>query len=129
MYFLSMHNILLRALILNFSLTKSRLECLAGMIISLIENFSVKRIYRFFRDQIFNYDQVAKFILNIFSSDNYVIALDRTCWKFGKSDINILFLVIIFGKISVPMYWHQLRSHEATAKSQLGSSLQPLLFL
>jgi hypothetical protein len=67
-----------------------------------------QRIYRFFRDQKFNYDQVAKFILHIFANDQYIIALDRTCWKFGKSDINILFLVIVFGKISVPIYWYPL---------------------
>ena len=127
MYFLTMHNILLQSLILNFSFKKSRLECLSGMIISLIENCSVsgknmalgirgtskhnsktQRIYRFFRDQIFNYDQVAEFILSIFNSDSYIIALDRTCWKFGTKDINILFLVIVFGKISVPIYWYPL---------------------
>lgn len=97
------------------------------MIISLIEHCSVssknmalcvkgkakhasktQRIYRFFKYQKFNYDQVASFILNIFVTDKYVIALDRTCWKFGKSDINILFLVIVFGKISVPIYWYPL---------------------
>ena len=94
------------------------------MIISLIEYCSVstknmalgidgkakhtsktQRIYRFLKDQIFNYDQVAKFILDIFSCDHYTIALDRTCWKFGKKDINILFLAIVFNKISVPLYW------------------------
>ena len=122
-----MHNILLRSLILDFSWKKSRLECLVGMIIGLIEHCSVsgknmalglkgqakhssrtQRIYRLFRDQMFNYDQVAKLVLNVFSSDQYIIAVDRTCWKFGKSDINILFLVIVFGKISVPIYWYPL---------------------
>jgi len=97
------------------------------MIISLIEHCSIssknmalgirgkakhssktQRIYRFFRDQIFNYNQIAKFILGIFKQDSYVIALDRTCWKFGKSDINILFLVIVIGKISVPIYWQSM---------------------
>ena len=137
MYFLTMHNILLRSLILNFSFKKSRLECLAGMIISLIENCSVsgknmalgicgaakhssrtQRIYRFFRDRTFNYDQIAKFILSIFSSDNYIIALDITCWKFGTKDINILFLVIVFGKISVPIYWYPL-DHAGACSSWL----------
>ncbi len=137
MYFLTMHHILLQSLIVNFSFKKSRLECLAGMIISLIENCSVsgknmalgikgktkhssktQRIYRFFRDQIFNYDQVATFICSIFSCDNYIIALDRTCWKFGKKDINILFLVIVFGKISVPIYWCHL-DHGGACRSWL----------
>src|SRR5690606_15294259 len=38
----------------------------------------------------------------------YVLALDRTCWKFGKKDINFLFLVVVIGKISVPIYWYGL---------------------
>ena len=107
------------------------------MVISLIEHCSVsgknmalglvgeakhksktQRIYRFFRDQTFNYDQVAKFILNIFTNDKYIIALDRTCWKFGKSDINILFLVVVFGKISVPIYWYPL-DHRGACSSWL----------
>ncbi len=81
-----------------------------------------QRIYRFFRDQIFNYDQVAKFILNIFANDQYIIALDRTCWKFGKSDINILFLVIVFGKISVPIYWYPLE-HGGACSSWLMEAM------
>ncbi len=81
-----------------------------------------QRIYRFFRDQIFNYDQVAKFILNIFANNQYIIALDRTCWKFGKSDINILFLVIVFGKISVPIYWYPLE-HGGACSSWLMEAM------
>ena len=51
---------------------------------------------------------IAEFIINIFTGDKYIIALDRTCWKFGKKDINILFLAIVIGKVSVPIYWHLL---------------------
>ncbi|HJD67787.1 MAG TPA: hypothetical protein LFV66_05030 [Rickettsia endosymbiont of Bembidion lapponicum] len=47
-------------------------------------------------------------ILSFFGIENYVVAIDRTNWKFGTSDINILFLVIIIGKISVPVYWNSL---------------------
>lgn len=122
-----MYNILLQELIITFAWKKSRLECLAQIIIRIIENCAVsskslalgvknnskyaskvQRIYRFFKDQKFNYDQIARFILKIFLCDSYVIALDRTCWKFGKKDINILFLAIVVGKVSIPIYWHML---------------------
>ena len=122
-----MYNILLQELIITFAWKKSRLECFAQIIIRIIENSAVatkalalgvknnskyaskvQRIYRFFKDQKFNYDQIAKFILKIFVCDGYVIALDRTCWKFGKTDINILFLAIVVGKVSIPIYWHSL---------------------
>jgi hypothetical protein len=99
-----MHNILLESLILEFSWKESRLECLVGMIISLIEHCSVsgknmalglkgevnhnsktQRIYRFFRDQIFNYDQVAKFILNILPMINILLLLIELAGNLGKA--------------------------------------------
>ena len=107
---------------INFSWKKSRIECFVGMIISLIDNCSVstknmalgisgsakhssktQRVYRFLKDQLFDYGAIDKFILSIFCCNEYIISLDRTCWKFGKKDINILFLVMVFGKISVPI--------------------------
>ena len=127
-----MHNKLLQAMNLNFFWKKSRLECFAQIIISIIENCSVigkdmalginnkskykskiQRIYRFFKDQQFNYAQVAEFILSIFACDQHILVLDRTCWKYGKKDINILFLAIVIGNISVPIYWRML-NHSGT---------------
>lgn len=66
------------------------------------------RTYRFLKDFIFDYMKVASLLLSFFASKNYVVAIDRTNWKFGKSDINILFLVIVIGKISIPIYWQAL---------------------
>lgn len=126
-YFLTMKQILLQALILHISWHKSRIECFVQIIAILITDCSIytkdmaigitgkakaasklQRVYRLLREQIFDYDQIAKFIVSIFAGTSYIIALDRTCWKFGKSDINILFLVIVVGKISVPVYWRLL---------------------
>ncbi|WP_250311233.1 hypothetical protein [Rickettsia endosymbiont of Oedothorax gibbosus] len=48
------------------------------------------RIYRFLKDFNFDYMKVGYLLLSFFASKNYVVAMDRTSWKFGKSDINIL---------------------------------------
>ena len=136
-----MKQILLQALILHFPWNKSRMECFAQIIISLIENCSVctkdlaigisgraklsskvQRVYRFLREQIFDYDHVALFILSIFVGEKYTIALDRTCWKFGKTDINILFLVVVIGKISIPIYWYLLQ-HGGACDSNLMKTI------
>jgi hypothetical protein len=61
--------------------------------------------------------QVAAFILNLFAVNDYAMVMDRTNRKFGKSDINILFLVIIIGKIFVPIYWQSL-SHGGACSSE-----------
>lgn len=122
-----MHQILLRELILYIDGNKSRLKCLTGMVISLLTGSSIyqkglalgilgnakatsktHRTYRFLKDFIFDYMKVASLLLSFFVSKNYVVAIDRTNWKFGKSDINILFLVIVIGKISIPIYWKTL---------------------
>jgi hypothetical protein len=114
-----MYNILIQKLIITFAWKKSRLECFAQIIIRIIENSAVatkdlalgvknNSKYAFFKDQKFNYNQIAKFILKIFACENYIIALDRTCWKFGKKDINILFLAIVVGKVSIAIYLHSL---------------------
>jgi hypothetical protein len=119
--------ILLQELILYIEGNKSRLKCLSGMIISLITGSSIyqkglalgisgnakissktHRIYRFLKEFTFDYMKVASLLLALFGRENYVIAMDRTNWKFGKSDINILFLAIVIGKISVPVYWKSL---------------------
>ena len=76
------------------------------------------------REQVFDYNIVAKFILCLFANSNYIIALDRTCWKFGKTDINILFLVIVIGKISVPIYWHMLGSGGACSSDLMKEMLR-----
>lgn len=146
MNFLTMHKILLQSLILNISWNKSRLECFSQIIISLIANCSVfqkdmalgikgkakteskiKRIYRLFKEQIFDYDEIAKFIIGFLKQDSYVIGLDRTCWKFGKADINILFLVIVIGKISVPIYWQTLDHSGACTSLMMESILEKFI--
>ena len=68
--------------------------------------------------------QVAAFILNLFTAADYPMAIDRTNWKFGKSDINILFLVIIIGKISVPIYWQSLAHGGACSAEFMKEFLQ-----
>ncbi|WP_250310771.1 transposase [Rickettsia endosymbiont of Oedothorax gibbosus] len=122
-----MHNIILQELILYIDGNKSRLKCLVGMVISLLTGSSIyqkglalgilgdakatsktHRIYRFLKDFNFDYMKVGYLLLSFFASKNYVVAMDRTSWKFGKSDINILFLVMVIGKISVPIFWKTL---------------------
>ena len=121
---INMNQILLQLLSLHIGGNESRVKCLSYMIISLITGSSIyqkglssaicgkakissktHRIYRFFREFSFDYIKVTNLILSFFGQDSYIMAMDRTNWKFGKSDINILFLVIVIGKISVPISW------------------------
>ncbi|CAM0816742.1 transposase [Acinetobacter baumannii] len=44
-------------------------------------------------------------IFNIFSFDKVQLTLDRTNWKWGKRDINILMLAIVYRGIAIPIVW------------------------
>jgi hypothetical protein len=63
-----------------------------------------RRIQRFFADQYFDYRQISQLIFNIFSI-KVQLTLDRTNWKWGKRDINILMLAIVYRGIAIPIVW------------------------
>ena len=64
-----------------------------------------RRIQRFFADQYFDYRQISQLIFNIFLFDKVQLTLDRTNWKWGKRDINILMLAIVYRGIAIPIVW------------------------
>ena len=51
--------------------------------------------------------EVSAFLLKLFGifSNNVYIAMDRTNWKFGKKNINILLISAVCNDYSVPIYW------------------------
>lgn len=64
-----------------------------------------RRIQRFFAQHRFDYHQMAKLLFSMFEFDQVRLTLDRTNWKWGKRDINILMLAIVYRGIAVPIVW------------------------
>lgn len=54
-----------------------------------------------------DYDAVAIFIIKLFGFDKtqYYLTMDRTNWKWGKKDINVLFLGIVYKGAAIPIYF------------------------
>lgn len=116
----------LSCVLLNyFTNSKSSLEFLANIIIALITVRDVnltqinlpicadklssgyRALQRFFTKFEFNYTEVAKLLLNLAKLENmqWLLAMDRTNWKFGKKSINILMLSICHNGIAIPIMW------------------------
>jgi len=56
-----------------------------------------------------DYDEYARFVVSQLKKDEqYYLVIDRTNWKFGKTNINILMLGIIYKKNAIPLYWEML---------------------
>ncbi len=66
-----------------------------------------RKIQRFFENYDFDLDIVARFMVNNIPKTNekVYLTLDRTNWKFGTFNINILVLGIAYDGISFPILW------------------------
>jgi hypothetical protein len=106
--------------------SKSRLDCFVSLLIALIRakrmnltqlvlHFSdnalpksrYRRLQRFFQSVVFDYDALAHLILQLFGFNEkpYYLTLDRTNWKWGKANLNILTLAIVYRGMAIPVYW------------------------
>lgn len=113
----------------NFNWNKARVTCFAKMLLALLVTRSVnlnkiacsmssnadktsryRRLQRFFAQVTIDFEMIAGFIFRLFFVTNgcWYLTMDRTNWKWGKADINILTLGIAFKGIAIPIYWELL---------------------
>ncbi len=66
-----------------------------------------RRLQRFFAGVCFDYDAVARLQMQLFDfpRQKYYLTLDRTNWQWGKTDINILTLGVVYKGSAIPVYW------------------------
>ena len=111
----------------NLNLHKAKINCLSHMIIAIItaQSSSLKkiarhftrttqtdsnyrRIQRFIADTDIDEHQIATLIYNLFGLEKVTLTIDRTNWKWGKSNINIFMLAVVHQGIAIPLYWTML---------------------
>ena len=66
-----------------------------------------KKIQRFFHHFALDLNMVAKLIaaLILDQLDTWLLAIDRTNWKFGKTNINVLTLGVAYNGSAIPLIW------------------------
>lgn len=70
------------------------------------EESNYKRLQRFLREFELPYAQLAAFVVKLLGVEGpWTLALDRTNWKVGVVDINILMLSIIYRGVGFPVVW------------------------
>jgi len=126
--------------ILNKNLTwnKARLKCLSNLVRSFIKNATVnltvastcmtngtlrqseyRKAQRFFEKFSMPLHEIGALVLSRFRKPlkGWVLAMDRTNWKFGKTHINILTVGVVVQGIAIPIVWRVLPQ-----KSKRGNS-------
>ncbi len=64
-----------------------------------------KRLQRFFRHFEMDFSALAHLIAKWLPEEPWVLCLDRTNWKIGQTNINILVLAVAYKGIAVPLLW------------------------
>ncbi|MCP4206334.1 MAG: IS4 family transposase [Shimia sp.] len=109
----------------HLDLSKSRLETLALLILGLVNSRTVnlshgasqfsgtalipssyRRLQRFFQYVRLDGDWVAQLTVKwLRIRPPWILCLDRTNWKIGRSDVNILMLAISTRRMRIPLMW------------------------
>lgn len=87
-----------------------------------------KRLQRFLRSFDLNAVAVARLLLSWLQSGinlkpPYIVSLDRTNWKFGRTEINVLMLAIVYKGIAFPLLWSRHRFSFALVVAWQGGQL------
>jgi len=66
-----------------------------------------KRLQRFIRLHEIDFDSFGYFLSRLLpvSDGKWLLAMDRTNWKFGRVDINILMLGVAYNGVAFPLLW------------------------
>ena len=86
--------------------TVSYVKLAQGFSCSVEHESSLRRVQRFFAEFVFDPLIFTKLIYNLLPEEPpYMLSMDRTNWKFGKTDINILMLSVCYKGVSIPLIW------------------------
>jgi hypothetical protein len=73
------------------------------------KNSSYRRIQRFMSEFDFSQEIVSKLIFKLLpKKENFILILDRTNWKFGSNNINILMLGVSYKNVAFPLMFSML---------------------
>lgn len=110
----------------HFKWNKARMDCFTMMLQALFKVRTVnltslalafggesktesnyRRIRRFFKEFTMNFTVLASWIFKFFNleKESIQLILDRTNWRWGKKDINLLVLSLTHKGIAIPLLW------------------------
>jgi len=70
---------------------------------------SLRRIQRFFAHYSLDSDIIARLIFALLPrQEKLILSIDRTNWKFGQTDVNILMLGVLYNGVAFPLIFSML---------------------
>lgn len=101
--------VLVRIVIAVITIRSVRLTRIAGLVNpNVASSTNYRRLQKFFLDFMPDRNLFARFLSSFLPDGEWVLTMDRTNWKFGKADINILMLAVAYKGIAIPLLWELL---------------------
>lgn len=122
--FPKLHKVRVKFLVLFLiALLKVQTVCLtklaSGFSGSASKKSRVRRIQRFLAKFALDLDQVAQLLWSFLALEGKVVLiLDRTNWKFGQKNLNILMLSVAYQGVSIPLLWTLLDKRGSSSESE-----------
>jgi Transposase DDE domain len=131
----------------HIDLSKSRLETLASLIILLVNVRTVnlthiaaqfsrtaktassyRRLQRFFQFVSLDEDWLARAVIKLLNlNPPWILCLDRTNWKIGRRDVNILMLAVVTRRVRIPLMWTMLDKQGSSNSAERIALMQRYL--
>jgi hypothetical protein len=110
----------------ELSWNKARLSCLGTLLVSILRHRTVnlvklsaeaaggtrsESLYRRFQNFFLRFamplEDVGRLVISKLPrpADGWVLSMDRTNWKYGKTHINILVVAVVINKVAMPVVW------------------------
>ena len=77
-----------------------------------------RRIQDFFKEVSIDYSKLMLFFLSFVPHQKLTLSIDRTEWDFGKTQVNVLCVVVSIGKMAVPLYFEMLDNNSGNSNSE-----------
>ena len=88
-----------------------------------LQSSKVKQLHRFFKNIRLPEDVLAHFVLSFSNpTDRLWLVIDRTNWRLGKIEINILLVAVILNRQALPLMW-TLLPHGGSSNSAVRNAL------
>lgn len=81
-----------------------------------------KRVARFFASETFTQHDLVRLVLPLLGTGKLTLVMDRTNWKFGQHDHNVLVIGVLFAGYAVPLVW-QLLDHGGASSTAVRIAL------
>jgi hypothetical protein len=107
----------------------ARLVCLSYLIVAMLRHRTVnlvklsaeaaggllaeslyRRFQNFFLRFVMPFDDIARLVVEKLPrpEGGWVLSMDRTNWKYGRTHLNLLVIALVVGKVAVPVVWRAL---------------------